>query len=141
MPLRTVGIFNIEETTGEFSFSLQALGLPDGCYTLTDVWTGAQVFNVHDTFSVDVPAHGSRLFAVSRCDGPQLFDSNIRINRICVQANTVLLETDYAEEDAELFFDRPVRSLEFCGKQLAFSASGTVIQTSIPGKGLLTVHF
>ena len=141
LPLRTVGIFNIEETTAQLSFSLQSLGLPEGCYTLTDVWTGAQFFNVQDTFSVDIPAHGSKLFAVSRCEGPQLFDSNIRINRICVQADTMLLETDYAEDESELFFDRPVRSLDFCGKQIAFSASGNLIRTSIPGKGCLTVHF
>lgn len=141
LPLRTVGIFNIEETAAAFSFSLQSLGLPEGCYTLTDVWTGDQFFKVHDTFSVDIPAHGSKLFAVSRCDGPQLFDSNIRINGTCVQENTLLLETDYAEEEAELFFDRPVCALEFCGKPLAFSAAGTLVQTGIPGKGLLTVHF
>ena len=85
LPLRTVGIFNIEETAAAFSFSLQSLGLPEGCYTLTDVWTGDQFFKVRDTFSVDIPAHGSKLFAVSRCDGPQLFDSNIRINGTCVQ--------------------------------------------------------
>lgn len=139
MPLRTVGLFNVEDEEADISFSLESLGLEKGSYVLTDVWTGEQ-FELKDGFSAIVPAHGSRLLAVSYSQGRQLYDANIRINSISTDGTNLTMETDY-KANAEMLFDEKPSVVRFNGEKLTFDAKGCKISFKVPGKGTLHVSF
>lgn len=140
LPVRTIGIFNVWEEEKEYTFSVDDLKLPSGEYVLTDVWSGEQ-FELTDSYTLTVAARASRLFAVSRKGGVQLYDANIRILSASGDEESLCLATDYACKEAELTFDRPVRALYFDGVPLTFAAEGTTVSANLPGKGTLTVQF
>ena len=78
MPVRSVGLFNVAEEEKQLTFTPEQLGLTKGSYVLTVVWTGAQ-YPMTDSFAVTLESHGSRLLAVSKAEGVQLYDANVRI--------------------------------------------------------------
>jgi hypothetical protein len=139
MPLRTVGLFNIEDDEAEISFTPEDLGLKNDNYILTDVWSGEQ-FELKDRFSTLVEGHGSRLLAVSSSRGRQLYDANVRINSISGDAEILIMETDYPSE-AEMLFDREPKAISFNNENLVFNADGSRISFRLPGKGTLKAFF
>ncbi|MGI6337720.1 MAG: alpha-galactosidase [Eubacteriales bacterium] len=105
LPLRTVGLFNLEETDLRVTFSPADLGLPDGAYTLTDVWSGETVsFTGEAAYTLE--PHGSRLLAVSRTEALQLLDADVRISAACGNTFTIAYAGEW-----ELILNRPVTSL------------------------------
>ena len=140
IPLRTVGLFNIEEEVKEMTFSLADLGLEKGEYVLTNVWNGEQ-FAVTDSFTAAVNKHGSLLFAVTKAGGIKLYDANIRIYSTESCGNVLTLQTDYAYKTAELTFSAEPKAIAFEGKALEFTAENGVVKLAVPGKGKLTVTF
>ncbi|MBR4016803.1 MAG: alpha-galactosidase [Oscillospiraceae bacterium] len=140
MPLRTVGLFNVEEQEKDVGFALSQLGLDKGEYIITDVWSGEQ-YPLTDAFSVLLPAHGSRLLAISKADSVKLFDANVRVNSAAVQGNTMTVEVDYAYKNAEFFFHATPKSVAFEGKELAFTVENGITKLAVPAKGRLEIAF
>ncbi len=78
LPVRTVGLFNIEDSSRWFRSTRRIWQLTPGEYILTDVWSGEQ--SVLPGVLGGAAGARSRLFAVSNGRGAQLLDANIRIN-------------------------------------------------------------
>ena len=140
IPLRTVGLFNIEEENKDLSFTIADLGLEPGEYVLTDVW-GDEQYTVSDSFTVNVNKHGSRLFAVTKAGGIKLYDANVRVNAAKVQDNVMTLVADYDYKTAEFTFSAEPKSIICDGTELPFTVENGVTKLSIPGKKTLTVTF
>lgn len=139
IPVKSVGLFNVFEEERELTFTLSDLGLEKGEYILTDVWSGEQLdFNNQITFTVR--PHASRLLAVSRKSGLQLYDANIRINSASVDGNSIILETDYAVKDVELFLSDKVKSVTLNGKTVPFTQKGNSILFDAGEKGVLRIN-
>lgn len=136
LPLRTAGLFNIEDKPLKITFSPATLGLSAGRYLLTDVW-GNETIPFDGEYTVEVEAHGSRLFAVSCAEKAMLLDANMRINACSADK----LDFDYAGE-AELFMTAAPEKAVFNGKELPFrteAGSGNIKVTfRVPGKGTVT---
>lgn len=139
LPVRTVGLFNIEDAPKMVSFTPRDLALMPGDYILTDVWSGEQ-FRFGGEFSVELPAHGSRLFAVSHGRGIQLLDANIRINRSTIAGSRLSLETDYGA-DAELRFNQNPNAVFFNGNALNVRFSNGNLSVKVPSAGTLEIHW
>ena len=136
MPLRTAGLFNIEENSIKVTFSAETFGLPAGKYLVTDVWSGETVA-LEDSFTVEIEAHGSRLYAISSAEDALLLDANMRINSFDGKS----AEFDYAGV-AELLLTHAPEKLFFEGKELPFesrkTACGEIVSFNVPGKGCVT---
>ena len=137
IPLRTVGLFNIEEEPKTLNFKVTDLGLEEGAYVFTDVWSGQQYTG--SEFTAELPRHGSRLLAVTKVGGLKLYDANVRVNTVNVQDNVMNIEVDYAYKAAELTFSAEPKSIICDGKELPFTVENGITKLAIPGKKTLTV--
>ena len=139
LPLRSVGLFNLEDEEKVLAFTVAELGLPDsGSYVLTDVWTGEEI-PLNGAFRCPVPAHGSRLLAVSESDPLQLLDADIRILRTEKNARTLKLFFDYGA-DARLTFASVPEKLVLNGKEMP-PPEGRNVHVEIPRSGVMEVFF
>ncbi|MBP3436168.1 MAG: alpha-galactosidase [Clostridia bacterium] len=134
LPLRTVGIFNLSDEAKTFTLRFDELDLEAGCYTLTDVWSGEQT-NIADFFSVTLEPHASRLLAVSKPNGIQLFDANIRLNSVVMRDDHLILDADYALTDVELTLNCTVRAIRQNGVDLPFKADNQTLSFDLPSAG------
>lgn len=141
LPVRTMAVFNLDEHEKEYTIYLRDMGLTDGAYVLTDVWSSKQ-WECTDEYTVTVEPHASRLLAVSRKDGIQLWDANIRINSAKELDGTLLLETDYAMADAELLCSEIPQKLLYNDMVIDFTVlESQVVRLNLPGNGILKVIF
>ena len=140
LPLRTVGIFNLADKTKDFTVQLKELDLESGKYVLTDVWTGEQ-FTAEEAFTIALEPHASRLLAVSKAIGYQLYDANLRLNNVAVYEDRFVLEADYALTDVELTFNVTPYAIRQNGTDLPCTVSGTRIRFDLPDAGAFEVLF
>ena len=136
MPVRTVGIFNPEEETTVERFSVKDLGLEDGKYIITNVWTGEQK-EFTDSFEISMGAHDSVLLAVSQADDVQIYDANIRMLDATNCDKAIIITTDYAMKEAEIIVNKKVSEIFFNGEKIAFAQNGDKVAFDLPGKGEL----
>ena len=139
IPMRTVGLFNIEDEAKVLHFKVTDLELEEGEYVFTDVWGGQQY--VGSEFSAEIAKHGSRLIAVTKMGGLKLYDANVRVNGVTVQDNVMTLDIDYAYKDAELSFSAEPKTITCDGIPLEFTTEDGVTKLAIPGKKTLIVTF
>ncbi len=137
LPIRTLAIFNIEERAQNISFSMAELGLPDGDYVLTDVWSGEQI-NAADICSFNLAPHKSRLFSLNKVGGFGIYDANFKLSNVKALSNGLACDTHYAAE-AELSLSFIPKKLTFNGEELEFSQENKLIRFSIPGAGELKI--
>lgn len=140
MPLVTVAMFNVYETGKTMCVSAADLKLPEGHYTFTNVWTGEQFSHV-SSVTVELAPHGSVLFAVSCEQGLQLYDANLRINKLQTERNVMTLETDYAKQEAELMLNAEPKAISLNGRALPFETTGKVTRFNTDSAGALTITF
>lgn len=140
MPIRTVGIFNLSEENKTYTLNTQMLGLDSEEYILTDVWSG-ESFNLVNTISFNVRPHASLLLAISRKEGIQLYDANIRINSVKADGQSLLLETDYAAKNVEISFSRKVKKISFTDKDISFTRRKNTVSFNIDEKSILKIDF
>ena len=137
LPLRTAGLFNLDDEAKTVSFSPEEIGLPAGTYRVKDVWSG-EMFPLADRLGFELPAHGSRLLAVCSDRDDQLLDADIRILRTARTGKTLELHFDYAAEAEFVFASKPVR-IEVDGKPV--SADSPTVRTAVGEHGVMTVEF
>ena len=140
LPLRTVGLFNVDEQEKTVGFTLSQLGLNAGEYILTDVWTGEQ-YTATDAFCAVLPAHGSRLLAVSKAGGMKLYDANVRVVDASVQDDVLTIQVDYAYKNAEFFFHAVPKAIACEGAELPFTVENGTVKLAVPEKGILKIMF
>lgn len=146
VPLRTVGLFNIEEQDKKIAIAPSDFKLPAGNYILTDIWSGEAV-PFSEEISIETKAHGSRLFAINNATGQQLLDSNVGFFCVSSERNlehTVFsMDTRYAQHECELLFmQNPFNaSMTLDGTHLKFTVSGNKLLFALPHAGKLTIMF
>ena len=139
MPVKTVALFNLTDEERVIRFQPEDLKLAAGDYILTDVWTGKQYsFGAETEFKL--PVHGSMLLAVSKTGDLQVFDANIRLEKISATENEVSFAVDY-EADAELLLNRNPSRIACNGAALEFTQNGNITSFHLPEKGTLTIGF
>jgi hypothetical protein len=140
LPVRTIGLFNIEDDAKTIGFSLESIGLEKGNYILTDVWSGEQ-YEIKDCIDFVIRPHASRLFAVSTKDKVCLYDANIRVNSVKVEGKVMEICLDYGTNDVEFTFSKNVKKIEQNGKEIAFTKDGAKTVLGNAEKGILKVSF
>lgn len=140
MPLRTVGIFNLEDEEREFTVRFEDLKLGPREYLITNVW-GGEVNKCTESFTVKLRPHASKLLAISTACGLQLLDANIRINAARLVDDNMILDTDYAANDVELKFNEEPTSVELNGEALDFKKDGTTLRFDAKANGRLIIRF
>lgn len=80
LPARTVACFNTHDAETEFSLRAESLDLPPADYLVTDVWS-LSTRPLAELGRFSLPAHQSRLFAISPANGgrQQVLDADIAI--------------------------------------------------------------
>ena len=137
LPIRTLAIFNIEESAQSISFSMAELGLPDGDYVLTDVWSGEQI-HATDICSFNLAPHKSKLFSLNKASGFGIYDANFKLSNVKTLSNGLSCNMHYAAE-AELSLSFVPKRLTFNDEELEFSQENKLIRFSIPGAGELKI--
>ena len=123
MPLLTFGVFNIGEEEKTYEISLKAFKLRPGNYIITDVWSGEQ-FDTDEFFSVTLDKHSSKLYAISKKEQFQIFDSNIKITDSELKNNGLLIKTEYPLKDAELLLSFVPSEILINGIGVLFNQDG-----------------
>lgn len=140
MPIRTVGLFNIEEEAKKVSFCVEDLKLEDETYIMTDVWSLEQ-YDLCGNFEFELMPHESKLFSINKANGIQLYDSNIRINDVNFDGTSVMFEVDYVSKDASLMLNKKVKDVEQNSENIEFHSDGKSINLNICQKGMLKISF
>ena len=144
-PVRTVGLFNVEEKAKNIKFTPGDLRLPSDKYILTDIWSG-ETFTFDKTTSFKVEPHGSRLFAVNHDNGQQLLDSNVGASSVSASKHeelfTCIIYTRYKQPEAEMRFAKtPKRvSITLNGQPLEFTVKGKTLNFNLPIRGILIIN-
>lgn len=140
LPLCTAGVFNLDDKAKTFTLRFDELDLENGLYVLTDVWGGEQT-DATDSFTITLEPHASRLLAVSKMDGIQLFDANLRLNSVSVTDKRMVLEADYALTEVELMFSKVPRAIRQNGTDLPFKSKNTTVIFDLPSAGMFEILF
>lgn len=140
IPVRTVALFNLHENEKVLSFTPENLGLKNSNYVLTDVWSGEQ-YDLINKVEFAVKPHTSRLFAISKKKGIQLYDANIRVNSVEADENALIIENDYAAKEAEFYFSEKVKKIYVNDKEVPFNANGNTVTFDIEEVGKIKFEF
>ena len=117
LPLRTVGLFNLDETAKTISFTAKDLELEENKnYILKDIWSGEEFpFPAGKNCSFTLPVHGSRVMGICEDEGYQLLDADIRISKAEAGENSLTLTFDYGRK-ALFSFNKPPKAV-FMGEE------------------------
>ncbi len=115
LPLRTAGVFNVEDEARPVRLTPAMLGLEPGKYELTEIWTGESLPLSEETV-LELPPHGSGLYSVSRTAGLQLLNADIRV----LSFDGKYVETGFGGR-IELVFSREIRKILLNGRALPFT--------------------
>lgn len=139
-PVRTVAVFNISDNDGEIrTVTRTGLGLLEGEYILTDVWTGER-FELSEKIDFTLLAHGSRLFSVNKKAGAILLDSNVELVDMDYDGIALTATLSYPYE-CELTLTREPVSVTVNGEATDFAFDGERIRFSAKSKGELVINF
>lgn len=139
LPIRTVAIFNEKESVQRISANVENLELSKGEYIFYDVWSGQRFMG--DSLSIELPARGSRMFAVCKTDELSLFDCNFRVKSFEVIGNAIRMENDYLVDNATLAFSRIPRDIYLNGEKVEFTVEKECVCCSLNKVGKLDIIF
>ena len=82
LPLRTLGIFNLEDEKRIITVTADELELPAGKYLAWDVWNN-QAIEFEKSFSIEIAAHGSALYSIIPMNKQmQILDTDLKVTDI-----------------------------------------------------------
>ena len=139
LPARTVALFNMSQEEKTYVLHLKDLGLREGEYVITDVWSGAQTLFT-EKFAVTVGAEESKLISITRKSKYAIYDANIRLRNVKVDGNCVVATTDYGAE-AECVFDKMPCKITFNGQDVSFTKEGRYVTFTVPSAGEICFTF
>lgn len=137
LPLRTLALFNMLDSSDEISVSLSELDLPNGNYVLTDVWTGEQIL-IRNNCKLKLEAHKSRLFSLNNASEIQIYDANFKLSGAEFEENVLSFTSHYAC-DAEISLSFSPKSISFNGEKVDFSVINNVTSFKISGNGKIQI--
>lgn len=137
-PLRTVAVFNISDDDGvKKVISREGLGLAEGEYILTDVWSGERLA-LNGKCEILLDAHASRLFSVNRKDSAVILDSNVELCGMRF-ADGVFEATLTYPYDCELTLTKEPLSVSLNGERTDFSFDGEKLKFNAKNSGVLNI--
>jgi hypothetical protein len=139
LPVRTVALFNLGEKTRTVSFKLSDLGLDDGKYVLTDVWTGKKL-RMGEVYKKTLKKHSSQLITISKRVNNSILDADIRMINVEKNIKTITFETDYAKQAKITLLGTP-KSVTFDGKDIEYTFDNGVLSLFVPAKGKIQINF
>lgn len=140
IPIRTVGVFNAYDESKTYRILPKDLGLKDGSYIITDVWS-TESFTTDNGIEITLEPHCSRLLAVSENSGYRLLDANIRILSAEQNNNSIIIETDYDAKEVEFVFNNNLEKV-MCGwENTEFSMQSGKVCISEMKKGRYIFYF
>lgn len=113
LPVRTVGLFNADEEDKVVSFNARDLGLADGEYILTDVWSG-EVAELKGEYTVTLKPHESRLLSVNSKRGVSVLDADVKLQDVKGCSKCVTFTVPY-KKLGEVVFSKEIKSVEVVG--------------------------
>ena len=139
LPVRSVGLFNLEDEEITLSFQATDLKIPAGIYQITNVWTN-ETQKLDGEFTVKIPAHGSALFAINKTEGLQLLDADIRVMKSQYTCCGKLeLTFDYGAE-ATFQFNKMPECILINGEKADFITVGeNMVKLNVPANAVMTV--
>jgi hypothetical protein len=139
LPVRSVGLFNLEDEEITLSFQATDLKIPAGIYQITNVWTN-ETQKLDGEFTVKIPAHGSALFAINKTEGLQLLDADIRVMKSQYTCCGKLeLTFDYGAE-ATFQFNKMPECILINGEKADFITVGeNMVKLNIPADAVMKV--
>ena len=94
LPLRTMAIFNISDEERDFTVDFAQLGLTAGEYLVTDVWDEST--SACGSIRCRLKPHSSTLLSVNAASvEPQLLDSNLKVDSVCVKDSQMNITFGY----------------------------------------------
>ena len=139
LPLKTVGLFNTEESEKTFKFSAKDLGLPNGKYVLTDIWTGEQTA-IENCATIVLKAHGSKVLSVNEDNGTQIFDANLKMENVVISEEKIVFNNAY-KYNAEIKLNKTAKNILLDGEEIAFTVSGGLIDCTLKKAGNIEILF
>lgn len=137
-PIRTVAVFNISDYDGQKrTITREGLGLPEGEYILTDVWSGEKI-RFTDSVDFILASHGSRLFSLNLADKALILDSNVELMNMRVAGDVLEAEITYPYE-CELTLAAKPSGVTLCGEPVGFEWNGKTLKFSAKCKGKITI--
>ena len=127
LPLRTVGLFNADEEDKVVSFKLSDLGLGDGAYILTDVWTGEKT-EVTSEYTVTLAPHDSRLISVNLANYASVLDADLKLECVKGSSKAITFTVPYAKE-GKVEFNKSIKSVEVVGNG-SYEIDGKVLKVN-----------
>ena len=94
LPLRTVAFFNLKDKEQSFEVDFASLGLKPGKYYIKDVWS--EGCSSGNKIKCTLAAHASALFMISSLEKPQLLDSNLKVEAVKLETDSMKLNFGYA---------------------------------------------
>jgi len=90
LPLRTFAVFNMEDEKRSFDVNISDLNLPDGAYTITNIWT-LESYEASGIFSIELAGRCSALYAINpKSSEYQILDANIKIDKVIKKDDSLL---------------------------------------------------
>jgi hypothetical protein len=138
-PLRTVAVFNISDDDGvKKVISREGLGLAEGEYILTDVWSGERLA-LNGKCEILLDAHASRLFSVNKLESAVILDSNVELCGMRF-ADGVFEATLTYPYDCELTLTKKPTSVSVNGEPVDFTIDGKVLKFRAKDKGKIIIN-
>jgi len=139
IPVRTVALFNICDMKKTVSFKLSDLGLDEGKYVLTDVWTGKKL-RCNGEYKKLLHAHESQLITISRRVNNSIIDADIRMKDIRKCGKCISFRSDYAKDARVSLIGEPL-DVRFEGQSIDFFFDNGALSFKVPGKGKMEIIF
>jgi len=142
LPVRTVAVFNLSDSVKNFCVDSAKLGLPEGEYTATDIWT-LKTSSLRDYKNITLQPRGSILFSVSEKNGvPQVLDADVKIEDAFLEKKKLSLQLAYKGKFRILLSQKPKKvgfSVKGGQAKIIKGAGNWIMEGNIPCKGSLAV--
>jgi hypothetical protein len=114
LPLRTLGVFNLDDEKKKITVAADELELPAGKYLAWDVWNNRAI-EFEESFSVEIAAHGSALYSIIPMNKQmQILDTDLKVTGIEQTTDGLQLTFAFAGKAIINYFDgNEIKSCEF----------------------------
>ena len=139
LPVRTVGLFNLEDEPRKIAFNAEDIALQGNGYVVVDARSG-EIMPLDGELSLDVKAHGSRLLSICENKANTVLDCNFKVVDAKAEEDSLKLETQYPAH-AEMLLNGTVANVTFNGEAIAWEQNGVKLVFELPGEGSLEIFW
>lgn len=133
LPIRSVGLFNVDDAPKTQKVKFSQLGLDGDEYIVTNIWTGEEKI-VKDEICVTLGAHGSAYLHVSKPDSAIITDSDVKIYSAAATEDALGFKVAYPKTASVKIRRRP-REVYINGEKVTFAYDGGTLRLVIPDEG------